>query len=104
MRHTRPADRTSDRTCDRAANRPPRRLRRAAAASAVAVALLAGFAPAANAAGQDTPPAAAPAAGHRLDRGELREGLAAIHEAGVHGVYSAVRDGRERFDGASGLA
>ncbi|MFE9801056.1 MULTISPECIES: serine hydrolase domain-containing protein [Streptomyces] len=104
MRHTRPADRTSDRTCERAANRPPRRLRRAAAASAVTVALLAGFAPAANAAGQDTPPAAAPAAGHRLDRGELREGLAAIHEAGVHGVYSAVRDGRERFDGASGLA
>ncbi|MEI5524801.1 serine hydrolase domain-containing protein [Streptomyces brasiliscabiei] len=53
---------------------------------------------------------AAPAAGRAapgtagLDRAELRGTLAAIHEAGMYGVYSSVRDGRERWTGASGLA
>ncbi|MCX4545727.1 serine hydrolase domain-containing protein [Streptomyces sp. NPDC012746] len=65
---------------------------------------MAGLAPAANATGQAPPPAAAPAAGRHLDRAELRAGLAAVHEAGIYGIFSAVRDGRERFDGASGLA
>ncbi|MER7764564.1 serine hydrolase domain-containing protein [Streptomyces sp. NPDC097619] len=30
--------------------------------------------------------------------------LRAVHEAGIFGVYSSVRDGRARFDGAAGLA
>ncbi|MFD7629215.1 serine hydrolase domain-containing protein [Streptomyces sp. NPDC059851] len=78
-------------------------MRRAAAASAVAVALLAGLAPAAVAAGPDTAVAAAPTAG-RLDRTELDKKLRAIHEAGIYGAYSAVRDGQTRFDGAAGFA
>ncbi len=45
----------------------------------------------------------APGAG-RLDRAELRGTLAAIHEAGMYGTYSSVRDGRERWTGAAGLA
>ncbi|WP_327344594.1 serine hydrolase domain-containing protein [Streptomyces europaeiscabiei] len=39
-----------------------------------------------------------------LDRAELRDTLDAIHEAGMYGTYSSVRDGRERWTGASGLA
>ncbi|WP_327260673.1 beta-lactamase family protein [Streptomyces sp. NBC_01232] len=92
MPHTRPAD------------RPVPRLRRAASVTAVAIALLAGLAPAASAASQAAPAAYGPAAGRHLDRTRLQAGLDAIHEAGVYGIYSAVRDGRERFDGASGLA
>ncbi|WP_309144373.1 serine hydrolase domain-containing protein [Streptomyces sp. BR123] len=83
-----------------------RRLRRAAAASAVAAALLAGIAPAAVAApsaGPDIAVAAAPATG-RLDRAELDRKLRAIHEAGIYGAYSTVRDGQTRFDGAAGFA
>ncbi|MFG2990219.1 serine hydrolase domain-containing protein [Streptomyces sp. NPDC048257] len=68
------------------------------------MALLAGLAPAASAAGQEAPSAYGPAAGRHPDRTRLQAGLNAIHEAGVYGVYSAVRDGRERFDGAAGLA
>ncbi|GAA4511169.1 serine hydrolase domain-containing protein [Nonomuraea ferruginea] len=36
--------------------------------------------------------------------GELRESLDAVHEAGMYGVYSAVRDGRDTWKGASGVA
>ncbi|WP_405960708.1 beta-lactamase family protein [Streptomyces sp. NBC_00024] len=39
-----------------------------------------------------------------LDRAELRATLDAIHEAGMYGTYSSVRDGRQRWTGASGLA
>ncbi|MFD6225700.1 serine hydrolase domain-containing protein [Streptomyces sp. NPDC060232] len=100
MIHTRPVDRSS------------RRLRRAASATAVAAALLAGLAPAASAAGPSSPAAQAEvqaqvqaaAAGRRLDRAELQAGLDAIRDAGVYGVFSAARDGRERFDGAAGVA
>ncbi|WP_329105860.1 serine hydrolase domain-containing protein [Streptomyces sp. NBC_01439] len=92
MPHTRPAD------------RPAPRLRRAASATAVALALLAGLAPAASAAVQETPSAYGQDAGRRLDRPQLQAGLNAIHEADIYGVYSGVRDGRERFDGAAGLA
>nr|WP_301373419.1 serine hydrolase domain-containing protein [Streptomyces xanthophaeus] len=92
MPHTRPAD------------RPAPRLRRAASATAVAMALLAGLAPAASAAVQDVPSAYGRDAGRRLDRTQLQAGLNAIQEAGVYGVHSGVRDGRERFDGAAGLA
>ncbi|WP_045321053.1 serine hydrolase domain-containing protein [Streptomyces sp. NRRL F-4428] len=98
MSHTRPVA------------RPSRRLRRAASATAVAAALLAGLAPAASAAGPATPAtqaqaqAQAEAAGRRLDRAQLQAGLNAVRDAGVYGVFSAARDGRERFDGAAGIA
>ncbi|WP_314252393.1 serine hydrolase domain-containing protein [Streptomyces kutzneri] len=88
----------------RAADRSAPRLRRAASATAVAIALLAGLAPAASAAGRETPSAYGQDARRRLDRTQLQAGLNAIQEAGVYGVYSGVRDGRERFDGAAGLA
>ncbi|MEU8773971.1 serine hydrolase domain-containing protein [Streptomyces sp. NPDC048606] len=105
MRPTRPADRTSATapTADRAAVRPARRLRRTVAAGAVTVALLAGLAPAATAADRADGRSAS-ATERRLDRDGLRTGLDRIHEAGIFGVYSSVRDGRERFDGASGVA
>ncbi|MFJ9933664.1 serine hydrolase domain-containing protein [Streptomyces virginiae] len=92
MKHTRPVD------------RPLRRLRRAASVTAVAAALLAGLAPAADAAGPEAPAARAPSAGRHLDRAALQAGLDAVRDAGVYGVFSAARDGRERFDGASGTA
>lgn len=37
-------------------------------------------------------------------RGELRTSLEAIHEAGMYGVYSAVRDGHTNWKGAAGVA
>ncbi|MGW0706744.1 serine hydrolase domain-containing protein [Streptomyces sp. NPDC002643] len=43
-------------------------------------------------------------AGGGLDRAALRAGLDAVHDAGMYGAYSAVRDGRDRWAGASGLA
>lgn len=39
-----------------------------------------------------------------LHRAGLRETLDAVHEAGMYGTYASVRDGRERWTGASGLA
>ncbi|MEO3813182.1 serine hydrolase domain-containing protein [Sphaerisporangium sp. B11E5] len=48
------------------------------------------------------PPAAAPAAA--LDRALLRQTLDAVRDAGMYGLYSAVHDGRERWQGASGVA
>ncbi|QFQ98875.1 beta-lactamase family protein [Streptomyces phaeolivaceus] len=39
-----------------------------------------------------------------LDRAGLRDTLDALHEAGMYGAYSSVRDGRQRWTGASGLA
>ncbi|MBG0829544.1 beta-lactamase family protein [Planomonospora sp. ID67723] len=54
------------------------------------------------------PPATAEPApagtGPGLDRGALRQTLEAVHAAGMHGVYSGVRDGRSRWDGAAGVA
>ncbi|WP_169721378.1 serine hydrolase domain-containing protein [Streptomyces thermovulgaris] len=46
---------------------------------------------------------ASPAAGP-LDRAALRTTLNAVHEAGMYGSYSSVREGTERWTGASGLA
>jgi D-alanyl-D-alanine carboxypeptidase len=54
-------------------------------------------------AGPAAPPAA-PADRTSLDRTALRDSLDAIHEAGMYGVFSSVRDGRERWTGASGVA
>ncbi|MFJ5729042.1 serine hydrolase domain-containing protein [Streptomyces paradoxus] len=39
-----------------------------------------------------------------LDRPALRDSLDAVHEAGMYGVFSSVRDGGERWTGASGVA
>ncbi|MFJ7179380.1 serine hydrolase domain-containing protein [Streptomyces massasporeus] len=39
-----------------------------------------------------------------LDRPALRESLDAVHEAGMYGVFSSVRDGRAAWTGASGVA
>ncbi|MFI1279517.1 serine hydrolase domain-containing protein [Streptomyces sp. NPDC020858] len=101
MPHTSPADRPAVRPADRRA----RRLRRAASASAIAVALLAGLAPAASAAGQGPLPVQSQAAARQhLDRAKLQAGLNAVQEAGVYGIFSGVRDGRQRFDGAAGIA
>lgn len=87
----------------------PRRGRRLFAATAAGV-LLATAAPAAPAtavtrATDPSAPAAAPAAsGSPLDRQALRQSLDAVHEAGMYGIYSAVRDGGHGWKGASGVA
>ncbi|GAU64735.1 alkaline D-peptidase [Streptomyces sp. NBRC 110611] len=39
-----------------------------------------------------------------LDRKALDERLAALHKAGMYGVYAAVRDGRDAWRGAAGVA
>ncbi|MDQ0749917.1 D-alanyl-D-alanine carboxypeptidase [Streptomyces africanus] len=54
-------------------------------------------------AGPAAPPAG-PVDGTSLDRTALRDSLDAIHEAGMYGVFSSVRDGGERWTGASGVA
>ncbi|MCW7942638.1 hydrolase [Streptomyces hygroscopicus] len=46
----------------------------------------------------------APPAADSLDRAALDTSLRAVHEAGMYGVYSSVRDGSRRWTGASGLA
>ncbi|GHH62248.1 hydrolase [Streptosporangium violaceochromogenes] len=50
------------------------------------------------------PEAAPPGAAAGLDRRELRRTLAAIHQAGMYGVYSGVRDGDASWAGAAGVA
>ncbi|MFI8889038.1 serine hydrolase domain-containing protein [Streptomyces paradoxus] len=47
---------------------------------------------------------AAPRDAVSLDRPALRDSLDAVHEAGMYGVFSSVRDGGERWTGASGVA
>lgn len=54
-------------------------------------------------AGPAAPPAG-PVDSTSLDRTALRDSLDAIHEAGMYGVFSSVRDGGERWTGASGVA
>lgn len=39
-----------------------------------------------------------------LDRRALRNSLDAVHEAGMYGIYSGVRDGRQAWKGAAGVA
>ncbi|MET8154812.1 serine hydrolase domain-containing protein [Sphaerisporangium sp. NPDC005289] len=39
-----------------------------------------------------------------LDRDALRGTLDAVRDAGMYGIYSSVRDGEERWEGASGVA
>ncbi|NUO60780.1 MAG: beta-lactamase family protein [Hamadaea sp.] len=66
--------------------------------NASAVALTAGMLLAA------APAQAAPARQTGLDRQALQQSLDAVHEAGMYGVYSAVRDGGRGWRGASGVA
>lgn len=49
-------------------------------------------------------PAQAATAGAGLDRQALRQSLNAVHEAGMYGIYSEVRDGNQTWQGASGVA
>ncbi|MGP4099574.1 serine hydrolase domain-containing protein [Nonomuraea sp. KM90] len=49
-------------------------------------------------------PAQAAAAGTDLDGQVLRQSLDAVHEAGMYGIYSQVRDGAQSWRGASGVA
>ncbi|MBA2807673.1 beta-lactamase family protein [Streptomyces sp. KM273126] len=46
----------------------------------------------------------APSTDESLDRAALRSTLRAVHEAGMYGVYSSVREDRDRWTGAAGLA
>ncbi|GAA2913864.1 serine hydrolase domain-containing protein [Streptomyces mexicanus] len=68
--------------------------------------LLTAAVPAASAA--SAPPAAPTAsvapAGTPLDRAALARSLGAVHEAGMYGIYSSVRDGAHAWTGASGVA
>ncbi|MEN2421510.1 serine hydrolase domain-containing protein [Streptomyces rimosus] len=78
------------------------RWRSAGAAVAVALALTATAATPASAA---TPaPASHNLVTKGLDRKGLDRSLAAVHSAGMYGVYAAVRDGEDEWRGAAGLA
>jgi D-alanyl-D-alanine carboxypeptidase len=50
------------------------------------------------------PAVAGPQGSTTLDGTALRDALDAVHEAGMHGVFSSVRDGDERWTGAAGVA
>ncbi|RBQ17317.1 hydrolase [Spongiactinospora rosea] len=47
---------------------------------------------------------AAASTGPELDRKALQRSVSAVHEAGMYGIYSEVRDGRETWAGAAGVA
>ncbi|GAA3796091.1 serine hydrolase domain-containing protein [Streptomyces phyllanthi] len=49
-------------------------------------------------------PGPAASAERSLDRATLRTTLRAVHEAGMYGAYSSVREGADRWTGAAGLA
>ncbi|MFD0691766.1 serine hydrolase domain-containing protein [Actinomadura fibrosa] len=78
-------------------------------AAALALALAQGPASAAVPAPLPGAPAAPPATGvptgaPGIDRAKLRVTLDAVHEAGMYGLYSAVREEDRRWNGASGVA
>ncbi|MFF9484458.1 serine hydrolase domain-containing protein [Streptomyces sp. NPDC014676] len=50
------------------------------------------------------PAVAGPGGSTSLDGTALRDALDAVHEAGMYGVFSSVRDGGERWTGAAGVA
>ncbi|MFI5979840.1 serine hydrolase domain-containing protein [Streptomyces sp. NPDC051555] len=75
-----------------------------AATAAVLLSLLAGAAPAATAADRPAPGPARNAPGASLDRQRLDQDLDAVHAAGLYGAYAAVRDGADRWRGATGFA
>ncbi|GHI09757.1 hydrolase [Streptomyces cellostaticus] len=45
-----------------------------------------------------------PLTSETLDRAALDTGLRAVHDAGMYGIYSSVRDGAQRWTGAAGVA
>ncbi|TMR33904.1 beta-lactamase family protein [Nonomuraea zeae] len=57
-----------------------------------------------RAAGTPAEPSSSATAGSTLDRQALRRSLDAVHEAGMYGIYAEVRDGRETWQGAAGVA
>ncbi|WP_084772498.1 serine hydrolase domain-containing protein [Nonomuraea candida] len=83
-----------------------RTLGKSATAAALTLGVLFAAAPAQAAAPRDTAQATAQAAAQAtgLDRQALRQSLNAVHEAGMYGIYSAVRDGAQDWRGASGVA
>lgn len=82
-----------------------RRTRLAATGTAVVLALLAPATAATAAPAAPSSPAATAAAHHTgLDREALARTLEKLHDAGMPGAYSAVRDGAASWQGASGVA
>ncbi|MER5554280.1 serine hydrolase domain-containing protein [Streptomyces sp. NPDC002793] len=81
-----------------------RRLRLAAVASTVLLSLAVGVLPAGATAPPSAPAASAASTASGLDRKALNASLDAFHQAGMYGAYSAVRDGSERWRGATGVA
>ncbi|MFC3981165.1 serine hydrolase domain-containing protein [Streptosporangium jomthongense] len=67
----------------------------------LSAALVAGAALPAQAAG---PPESGPVAPQGLDREGLEATLNAVRDAGMYGLYSSVRNGRQAWDGAAGVA
>ena len=102
---------TTTGTGRRSSRRPERRMVRGAAVGVTAVLTL-GLVPGAATAMMPAPSPgsafvvpAAPAGGTSgIDPAKLRATLDAVHVAGMHGVFSAVRDGGERWQGAAGVA
>ncbi|MFJ7042003.1 serine hydrolase domain-containing protein [Streptomyces sp. NPDC101112] len=79
------------------------RIKRLVGAAVGTTLLLFTAVPTASAAGTTVAPTRS-AAHDALDRTALRGTLDAFHEAGMYGAYSAVREGRDGWKGASGLA
>ncbi|MFF3850833.1 serine hydrolase domain-containing protein [Streptomyces sp. NPDC002328] len=84
-----------------------RRARLAAVASAALLSLAVGALPAGATAPSPasvSTTASAASTTFALDRKALRASLDAIHQAGMYGAFSSVRDGSERWQGAAGVA
>ncbi|MCX5205357.1 beta-lactamase family protein [Streptomyces sp. NBC_00237] len=89
----------------RNASQPARHsVRLTAVATTALLSLSLGVLPATAATPLPAPAAAAAEATSPLDRKALRASLDAIHRAGMYGAYSSVRDGSERWRGATGVA
>ncbi|MFB9248345.1 serine hydrolase domain-containing protein [Sphaerisporangium melleum] len=87
--------------------RSRRSLRRPVAAALVSGALLATWTAAplpATAQASSAVTASPPAVASALDPALLRTTLDGVHDAGMYGILSSVRDGAERWAGASGVA
>ncbi|RSR98991.1 class A beta-lactamase-related serine hydrolase [Streptomyces sp. WAC00469] len=81
-----------------------RKLRIAGTVAATTL-LLTAAVPVASAAGTPAAPAASAASdGTGLDRAALARSLRTVHEAGMYGIYSSVRDGAHSWSGAAGIA
>lgn len=72
--------------------------------AAVVLVLLAGGAPAATAVTPAPDRASAAASATGPDREALARRLDAVRDAGMYGAYASVRDGRARWNGATGVA